>query len=151
MTTPTLFSDVAGDPNLYKYSPNGVLFQEATVTVPAAFAADANIGMIRFNTGFRPIHIAITSEALDAATDNLLDIGWLYDGTTGEDDNGLVNDSAIAQTGGGSVVWPVASGLLTAIGFVATGPGYLSITNRVQATETEGVIRYACTFTYDPN
>ena len=151
MTTPTLFSDVAGTATnnfIAKSEPQGIIAQKFVLTVPAATASGVNAGLIRFERGFSLTGLAIVSEDLDTATNVTLDIGYLYDDTTGEDDNAFFNAIDIAQDAG-SVVWPIADGLLTGVSFVATGGGYLSLTTGGGATTTAGNITGIAQFTYD--
>lgn len=151
MTTPTLFSDVAGTAeNKFqaKSEPQGVIAQKFILSVPAATAADVNAGLIRFDTNFSLVGLSLVSDDLDTGTAVTLDVGYLYDGTTGEDDNAFFNAIDIAQDAG-SVVWPIADGLLTGVSFKATGPGYLSLTTGGGATTTAGDITGIALFTYD--
>lgn len=151
MTTPTIFSDVAGTAtNKFgaKFEPQGVLAQKAIATIPATSASGTNVGMIRFQRGFSLTGLAIVSEDLDTATTVTLNVGYLYDGTTGEDDNAFFNALDIAQDAG-SRVWPTDDGLLTGVSFVATDDGYLSVTTGGGATTTAGDITVIAEFTYD--
>lgn len=149
MTTPTIFSDVAAQAYQAKVERNGdVVAQKAIATIPASTAAGTNIGMIRFQKGFTLTALAIVSADLDTGTTVVLDVGYLYDDTTGEDDNAFFNDIDIAQDAG-SVVWPIADGLLTGVSFTATGAGYLSITTRSGSTTTAGDITLIAQFTYN--
>ena len=78
-----------------------------------------------------------------------MDIGFLYDGTTGEDDDFFIAASAIAQTGG-QLHWPsAATSLNIGTSIVTTGPGYLSITTGGGSTTTLGDIEVLAKFTYD--
>ncbi len=151
MTTPTIFSDVAGTADnkfQAKSEPQGVLAQKAVATIPASTVVDTNIGMIRFEKGFSSVQFSIKSDDLDTATNVLLDVGFLLDATTGEDDNAFLDNLDIAQDAG-SRTWPVDDGLLTAISFTATGPGYMSVTTRGGSTTTAGDITMLAQFTYD--
>lgn len=151
MTTPTIFSDVAGSAtNTFEWrsEPQGVLAQKFTLTLPATTAADVNTALIRFDTGFSLTALALSFTDMDAGTDLLFDIGYLYDDTTGEDDNAFFDNLDTGQAGG-SDVWPVVDGLLTGVSFVATGPGWLSATVRANTVETEGTIIGIAQFTYD--
>lgn len=148
MTTPTIFSDVASLPFVAKSEPQGVLAQKAIAAIPAGTVAGTNIGMIRFNKGFSLTSLALKSDDLDSATGVVVDVGYLYDATIGEDDNAFFNDIDIAQDGG-SVVWPIADGLLTGTSFIATGDGYLSITTGAASTTTAGNITAIAQFTYN--
>ena len=148
MTTPTIFSDVASNPFVAKSEPQGVIALKAIAEIPATTAASTNVGMIRFQKGFSLVGLAIVSDDLDTATNVTLDVGYLYDDTTGEDDNAFLDDLDIAQDAG-SRTWPVDDGLLTGISFVATGDGYLSVTTGGGATTTAGNITVIALFTYD--
>lgn len=148
MTTPTLFSDVAGNEFQAKSEPQCNLAQKFVLTLPAATAAGTNCGLIRFQKGFSLLGLALVATDMDTATTLVLDVGYLYDDTTGEDDNAFFDDSAIGQTGT-SVVWPTAGGLLTGVSFVATGAGYLSLTTRGEAIEVAGTVTGIATFTYN--
>lgn len=148
MTTPTIFSDVAQNPFQAKGEPQQVTAQKFVLTLPAATAADTNCGLIRFQTGFTLTALAMVATDMDTATTLVFDVGYLYDGTTGEDDNAFFNDLDIGQDAG-SVIWPIADGLLTGTSFVATGPGYLSLTTRGEAIEVAGTITGIAQFTYN--
>ena len=151
MTTPTIFSDVAGTAtNTFtaKSEPQGVIAQKAIATLPATTASGTDIGMIRFEKGFALTGLAIVSDDLDTSTNVTLDVGYLYDDTTGEDDNAFFSALDIAQDAG-SRVWPTDDGLLTGISFVATGPGWLSVSTGGGNTTTAGDITCIAQFTYD--
>ena len=148
MTTPTIFSDVAVNEFQAKSEPQGVIAQKAVVTVPAVTVVATNLGMIRFQKNFSLISLAVVSDDLDTSTNVILDVGYLYDDTTGEDPNAFLDDLDIAQDAG-SRLWPVEDGLLTGLSFRATGDGYLSITTAGGSTTTAGDITLIATFTYD--
>ena len=151
MTAPTVFSDVAGtaaNTFIAKSEPQGVIAQKFILTLPVATAADTNCGLIRFDTGFSLTGLALVATDMDTATTLVLDVGFLLDGTTGEDDNAFFNDLDIGQDAG-SRTWPVDDGLLTGVSFVATGPGYLSLTTRGEAIEVAGTVTGIVEFTYD--
>lgn len=149
MTTPTIFSDVAINPLGSKFVPQGNISQKAIVSVPATTATGVDIGMIPFQKGFRLLGLQVKSDDLDTSTNVTLDVGFLLDGTTGEDDNAFFSASTIAQ-GGTAVVWPSDSAaLLVGISFEATGDGFISITTGGGATTTLGDITVIATFTYD--
>lgn len=151
MTTPDIFSDVAGTATnkfTAKLEPQGILAQKAIATIPAATASGTDIGMIRFEKGFSLTGLAIVSADLDTATNVTLDVGYLYDDTTGEDPNAFLAALDIAQDAG-SRLWPVEDGLLTGISFIATGPGYLNVQTGGGATTTAGDITLIAEFTYD--
>lgn len=151
MTTPTLFSDVAGTSTnkfIAKSEPQGVIAQKFILTVPASTTSGTNAGLIRFEKGFSLTGLGIVSADLDTGTDVTLSVGYLYDDTTGEDDNAFLSAIDIAQDAG-SVIWPIADGLLTGVSFVATGGGYLSLTTGGGSTTTAGDITGIAQFTYD--
>lgn len=151
MTDPTIFSDVAGTAtNTFssKSEPQGVITQKFVATIPASTASGTNIGLIRIEKNFSLVGLAIVSADLDTLTNVTLDVGYLYDGTTGEDDNAFFNALDIAQDAG-SRTWPVDDGLLTGVSFVATGGGWLSATTGGGATTTAGDITGIAQFTYN--
>lgn len=151
MTTPTLFSDVAGTAEnrfIAKSEPQGVIAQRAVLSIPASTASGVNAGLIRFERGFALTGLAVVSEDLDTGANVTLDVGYLYDDTTGEDSDAFFSGLDIAQDAG-SRVWPADDGLLTGVSFVATGGGYLSITTGGGATTTDGNITVIAQFTYD--
>lgn len=151
MTTPTVFSDVAGTAeNKFsaKSQPQHILAQKFELTLAAATAADTNCALIRFEKGFSLTGLGLVATDMDTATTLVLDVGYLYDGTTGEDDNAFFNDLDIGQDAG-SRNWPVDDGLLTGVSFVATGGGYLSLTTRGEAIEVAGTVTGIAQFTYD--
>jgi hypothetical protein len=148
MTTPTIFSDVATNPLVYRSQPQGVLAQRFVLTVPVGAAIGTNFGLIRFDRGFSLLSLALVSTDMDTATTLTLNVGYLYDGTTGEVNNAFFNASALGQSAT-SIVWPIATGLLTGTSFVATGPGYLSITTAGEPIEVAGTITGIATFTYN--
>lgn len=151
MTTPTIFSDVAGtaaNQNVAKFVPQGIISQKAVIAIPASTAAATKAGAIRFQKGFNLIGFSIKSDDLDTGTDVTLDVGYLYDGTTGEDPDAFLDGVDIAQDAG-SLVWPVADGLLTGVGFEAVDDGYLSVEIKTGPTTTAGDITVTAYFTYD--
>lgn len=151
MTAPTIFSDVAGTADntfVARSEPQGVLSQKFILTLPVATAADTNCGLIRIQKGFSLTGLSLVATDMDTATTLVLDVGFLLDGTTGEDDNAFFNDLDIGQDAG-SRVWPVDDGLLTGVSFVATGNGYLSLTTRGEAIEVAGTVTGIAQFTYD--
>jgi len=151
MTNPTIFAAGIGDATnrfVSRSEPQGTLPQKTIATIPAVTVAGTNIGMIRFERNFSLVGLAIKSDDLDTGTAVLLDVGFLLDDTTGEDDNAFLDNIDIAQDGG-SLLWPVADGLLTGISFVATGGGWLSVTTRAASTTTAGDITVIAEFTYD--
>lgn len=150
MTTPTLFSDVAANPLISKSEPQGVIAQKFVLTLPAASAAGTNCGLIRFQKGFSLVGLSLVASDMDTATTLVLDVGYLYDDSTTytEDDNAFFNDIDIGQDAG-SVIWPIADGLLTGVSFTAEDSGYLSLTTRGEAIEVAGTVTGIALFTYN--
>lgn len=148
MTTPTLFSDVATQPFIYRSQPSGILAQKFTLTLPLNAGIGTNAGLIRFDRGFSLVGLSVVATDMDTATTLTLSFGYLYDGTTGESANAFLNASAIGQTGT-SAIWPIAGGLLTGTSFTATGPGYLSLTTGGEAIEVAGTVTGIALFTYN--
>lgn len=143
MTTPTLFSDVAVNPFIAKSEPQGVIAEQATITVPSGTAQDTVIGMIRFQAGWTLTHLALTSADLGVVT---LDVGYVLDGTTGE--NEIAYFDGIADNT--DFVWPAsASSLNVAELLVAPDDGYLSVSVKGGATSIEGDVKVLAQFTYD--
>ncbi len=151
MTAPTVFSDVAGtaaNTFIAKYEPQGILAQKFVLSVAAGLIAGTNCGLIRFQKGFSLVKLDMVATDMDTSTTQVLDFGYLYDGTTGEDDNAFINDASIGQAAT-DVIWPVVGGLLTGTSFVATGPGYLSMTIQGETVEVAGTVTGIALFTYD--
>lgn len=147
MTTPSILSDVAAARDARVDRSGAVRSQKATAVVPASTPQDAIIGLIRFEAGFSLQHLALACADLDSSTNVTLDVGYVYDDGVGDSLAAFVAASTIPQAGG-SVVWPVAAGLLVGTGFVATKGGY--ITAQVNAaTTTEGNIVANALFSYD--
>lgn len=151
MTAPTVFSDVAGTANntfTAKSEPQGILAQKFILTLAAGLVAGTNCGLIRFQPNFSLVGLSLVATDMDTATTLVLDVGFLLDGTTGEDDNAFFDDLDIGQDAG-SRVWPVDDGLLTGVSFVSTGAGYLSLTTRGETIEVAGTVTGIAEFTYD--
>jgi len=151
MTAPTIFSDVAGtavNTFVAKKEPQGVLVQKAIAAIPASTVTGTNVGMIRFEKGFSLTSLAIVSDDLDTGVTVTMDVGFLLDGTTGEDDNAFLAALNIPQDAG-SRTWPIDDGLLTGLSFTATGDGYISVTITGATTTTAGDITLIAEFTYD--
>jgi hypothetical protein len=149
MTTPTLYSDVAGNPFIAKGEPQGVIAQKFTLTLPATTAADTVCGVIRFQKGFTLTGLAFTATDMDAEDDLLLDVGFVYDSADFTDNEDAILDGSTVAQAGGSYVWPVAAGLLIGESFTAEGDGYLSFTVKANTVETAGTITGIATFTYN--
>jgi len=151
MTTPTVFSDVAGTAaNKFtaKMEPQGVLAQKFVLSLAAGLVVGTNCALIRFEKGFSLTALALVSTDMDTATTLTLNVGYLYDNTTGESANAFFSASALGQTAT-SIVWPIAAGLLTGTSFVATEGGWLSITTAGEIIEVAGTITGITQFTYD--
>ena len=150
MTTPSIFSDtvLARDAKIDRSGAERS--QSASATVPAATAADDIVGLFRFDTNFSLDQLAIVSGDLDTATNVTLDVGYVYDddATFTDDPNAFFDGLDIVQDAG-SVVWPVADGLLTGTGFIAQAPGYLVAQIKDAATTTEGDLTAKILFSYD--
>lgn len=143
MTTPTLFADVALNEFQAKSEPQGVLAQQATITVPSGTTQDSVIGMIRFQAGWTLTHLALTSDDLGAVT---FDVGYVFDGTTGEDVDAYFAGIADAT----DFVWPAnGASLNVAEELIAEDDGYLAITVRGGDTSVEGDVKVLAQFTYD--
>lgn len=148
MTTPSILSDKASQAKVDRSG--AVRSEQATATVPATTAADTYIGLHKFQKGFTLDQLAVVSEDLDSATNVTLDIGYVYD-----DDSTYTNDPDAFFDGidivqdAGSVVWPVAGGLLAGEGFTAEGDGWIVARIKGAATTTEGDINSKALFSYD--
>jgi hypothetical protein len=145
MTTPTLFAPVASTPNQAKGEPQGVIAQRSAVTIPASTANGVNVALIRFDTGFTLTALALMNGA--AGTGATLNVGYLYDGTTGEAPAAFFSGQSVATAG--SVVWPTAGGLLTGQSFTATGPGYLTVTTGGTVPTGANALNAIVQFTYN--
>lgn len=150
MTTPTILSDAAASQDAKVDRSGAVRSQKASATIPASTAADTIIGLIRFEKGFELDQLAVNSDDLDSATNVTLDVGYVYDdnSTFTNDPDAFLDGSDIVQDAG-SIVWPVADGLLTGEGFVAEGPGYIVAQIKGASTTTEGDIDAKALFSYD--
>ncbi len=150
MTTPSILSDAVSARDAKVDRSGAVRSQSANATVPATTAADAFVGLFQFDTGFSLDHLAIVSEDLDTATNVTLDVGFVYD-----DDTTFTNvpdaffDGIDIVQDAGSVVWPIADGLLTGTGFIAQGPGHIVAQIKGAVTTTEGDITAKILFSYD--
>lgn len=148
MTTPTILADTAGTAKVDRSG--AVRSIKAVAAIPDTTAANTIVGMIRFQAGFSLDQLAITSDDLDAGTDLLLDVGYVYDDDTTytNDPNAFFDGLDIAQDAG-SVVWPIADGLLTGTGFVAEADGYITVQLTDNAAEADGDITVKALFSYD--
>ena len=118
--------------------------------MPATTAADTIVGMIRFQEGFNLDQLAVKAGDLDTATNVTLDVGYVYDDdTTYTNDPDAFFDGIDIVQDAGSVVWPVADGLLTGIGFTAEADGYVVVQIKGAQTTTEGTVDVKALFSYD--
>lgn len=150
MTTPSILSDAATKRDAKVDRSGAVRAQKGTATIPDTTASATVIGMIRFEEGFNLQGLHVKSADLDSGTDVLLHVGYVYDddSTYTNDADAFFQSSDIAQDGG-SVVWPVADGNLTGVGFTAEAGGYIAITTAADATDAAGDITCIATFSYD--
>ena len=150
MTTPDITANGVVDVQAKIDRSGAVTAERRVATIPAATASGTNLGVVRFQSGFTPTAIAIVSEDLDTATNVTLDVGVIYDDTVeGTDDpNAFLDGIDIAQDAG-SVIWPIADGLLTGSSLTTTGNGYIVVQTGGGATTTEGDITVLVQGTYD--
>lgn len=148
MTTPTIFSDKASNPNLAKYMPQGDLSQSAVAFIPAGTANNTIVGMIRIQPGCTLLGFALHSDNLDTGTSVDLNVGYVYDGTAGENGNAYIDQISIPQTGG-SNVWPISFARLVGRSPELTDHGYIAVTIVGGSTDTDGNISMIAEFTYD--
>ena len=85
MTTPSILADTAGNAKVDRSG--AVRSVSGQATIPDTTAADTIIGLIRFQEGFNLDQLAIKSSDIDAGTDLLIDVGYVYD-----DDTTYTND-----------------------------------------------------------
>lgn len=144
MTTPTIFSNEFGTglssllQAPYGQGHTGDLVR-ASVTVPAATAADTVIGLIPFTKGFTMFYNSVLlCQDLDSGTNVNLDWGYAYldDVTYSEDLDGYVNGSSILQSSG--LLEPQS---IQAADFVAEDDGWIVAVIKDAPTTTEGIIR----------
>lgn len=150
MTTPTILSDAASARGAKVDRSGAVRMQKAVATVPDTTASATVIGMIRFDKGFNLNGLAIKSDDLTAGTSLLLNVGYVYDDDTTytNDADAFLQSTDIGQDGG-SLVWPVADGRLTGVGFTAEAPVYIAVTTAAAATDVAGDISVIASFSYD--
>lgn len=162
MTTPTLFATGAEHPFQSKFQVQGNLSQESTITIPAGTGSQpsfTNVGLVRFQPGFSLLRLAITVDSLDSGATLRANIGYLYDGSTGEDPSAFY-DRLDAGAGApafvpGDYVWPDSLPAFTSFthlvgeSFVATDHGYIVLQFGEADTDTEGDITCIADFTYD--
>lgn len=148
MTTPSILADTAGNAKVDRSG--AVRSIKAAATIPASTAADTIVGMVRFQAGFSLDQLAVVSEDLDTATNVTLDVGFVYDDDTTYTNNpdAFFDGIDIVQDAG-SVVWPVADGLLTGTGFVAEADGYIVVQTKGASTTTEGDVTVKALFSYN--
>lgn len=148
MTTPTILADSAVNAKVDRSG--AVRSISGQATIPNTTAANTYIGLIRFQKGFNLDQLAIKSSDMDAATDLLMDVGYVYDDnvTYTNDPNAFFDGLDIGQDAG-SRVWPVADGLLTGVGFTAEADGYIVVQLTDNAAEADGTIDFKALFSYD--
>lgn len=148
MTTPSILADTADNAKVDRSG--AVRSISGQAEIPDTTAANTIVGLIRFQEGFTLDHLAIKSSDMDAGTDLLLDVGYVYDDDTTytNDPNAFFDGLDIAQDAG-SVVWPVADGLLTGVGFTAEADGYIVVQLTDNAAEADGTIDFKALFSYD--
>lgn len=151
MTTPTIMSDVAaagGTKGARVDRSGAVRSQKGTAAVPSGAATGTIIGMIPFNKGMSLQHLAVLSAAL--GTSVTIDVGYVYtDNVTFTDAPAALVSASTVAAAGGSVVWPIAAGLLVGTGFVAQGDGYLTIRTGGATTTTAGSVVVNALLSYD--
>lgn len=145
MTAPTILSDVASATFQDKMEPQGVIAQQFVVSVPAATANNTVIGLIRFQPNFTLKDFAINNAALGAGA--TASIGYVYDGTTGENQSYYGTGQTLAAAG--SVVYPVAGGSNVGIPFTATDFGYLCLVTTGTVPASTGTLQGLVSFTYN--
>lgn len=151
MTTPTIFSDVAASTRSAKVDRSGAVRSvKAVAALPATAASGTIAGMIRFQKGMSLQKLDIKTDDLDTSTNVTLDVGYVYDDNVTFTDApaAFLSASAIPQSAG-SFVWPVASGLLVATGFVAAADGYIVARTGGGATTTAGNVTMNALLSYD--
>ncbi len=148
MTTPTILSNKAINPNVSKYTPQNMLFEKASALVPGGTTVGTLIGMIRFREGFVLNNMGLSSDSLGGGA--LLNVGYILDASIGEDKIAYINDSGITNAGG-STFWPNDGTGFFSVGRspVMPGPGYLSFEIAVANTGSTGVVHLDCSFSYD--
>ena len=148
MTTPSILSNTADNAKVDRSG--AVRSVSGQAAIADTTAAGTIVGLIRFQKGFNLDQLAIKSSDMDAGTDLLLDVGYVYDDDTTytNDPNAFFDGLDIAQDAG-SVVWPVADGLLTGVGFTAEADGYVVVQLTDNAVEADGTIDFKALFSYD--
>lgn len=148
MTTPAIIADTAYNAKVDRSG--AVRSISGTATIPNTTAANTIVGLIRFQKGFQLDHLTIKSSDMDAGTDLLMDVGYVYDddSTYTNDPNAFFDGLDIGQDAG-SVAWPVADGLLTGVGFEAEADGYIVVQLTDNAAEANGTIKFKALFSYD--
>jgi len=148
MTIADIFSDAALKSARVDRN-GGMVQQKAVASVAVATAANDIIAMIPFQTGFSLDRFAASSDILDTGTDVLLEVGYIYtDDTLTDDTNAFLTALDIAQDAG-SRTWPVDDGLLTAVGFLSAGEGFLTVRLSAGPTTTLGNITLRAGFSYN--
>lgn len=153
MTTPTILpTGYAGDDTDFlkvKCDRSGaVRLSTGTVTVPAATAVGAFIGLIPFNKGARflvhdkSVHVT----DIDDGTDSTLNLGIVYDdnSTYTNDVDAWVSASTAGRAGGWLTIDEVEGMTL-----VTEANGWLVVENEANITESEGTITWSIGVVYD--
>ena len=150
MTQPIFLSDKAVRSNSAKLIPQGVVVQRATAFVPGGTTAGATFGMIRFQPGWTLISFDLYSDDLlvGIGPGPKFDIGYLYDGTTGEDQQAYMVNVNI-PTSSGSVIWPFDDAPNGGRSPEVTDDGYLTVTLIDFATDQDGEIKIIASFSYN--
>lgn len=153
MTTPNVFSTKATE-SAKKDSFGAVRGEKGSVSADTSVDTGDNLALIRFQDGFslNQLTLAVASGAVfDSGTALTLKVGYLYDDSTlTENDDAFFTAADIAQTGGGTLVWPSDSTALQTTGFTAQGSGYISVTIAgSDVNTTDGVLNFNALFTYD--
>lgn len=148
MTTPTILADSAVNAKVDRSG--AVRSISGQATIPNTTAANTYIGLIRFQAGFSLDMLAIKSSDMDAATDLLMDVGYVYDDNTTytNDPNAFFDGLDIGQDAG-SRVWPIADGLSTGVNWTAEADGYIVVQMTDNAAEADGTIDFKALFSYD--
>jgi hypothetical protein len=150
MTQPTFLSNKAVRNNSAKLIPQGVVVQRATAFVPDSTVAGTTFGMIRFQPGWTLISFDFYSDDLlvGVGPGPKFDVGYLYDGTTGEDQQAYIVSSNLPSSGG-SIVWPFDDAPSGGRSPEATDDGYLTVTLVDLPTSQDGEIKIIASFSYD--
>lgn len=157
MTLPTLFpveytgtsSGISNDFLKVKQDRSGSSrLYDGQISIPAATAALATVGLIPFNKGAQ-FHIDSTSvflDDVDTGTTVTVSLGYIYDDNTNNTNNltAWTNTSTIGQTAG---FVPVNQ--LTGLTFRATANGWVVLQLLTGPTTTTGNVTYQIQGSYD--